>query len=298
MKKLLIIFLVLSLITGCSKKQVLWTDVQENFESVMTEVNDITSKMETIVRDDYKGLLTELKDYVNDAKYDVEEDNQDLLKRAYKVAYYIEKLASRAKSEYADELLNISKEVKNLCKGAFEEEKEEEFYTIKVNIIDAINNCLNWQDKQWAKVEVLEKIKWADVEEEILQIENTAWYDTKTNEEVSEYDLDDLKHVILDNYELIEDGITENNDEIAKEIYYAAVQLESYSRRIYNAESNKVKEFALASQSYVKQMYDKTLEDWEVLEKDYVEYANDASKWTQSTWNEIIAYLRVPEPVE
>ena len=297
MKKIIITLLALFLLVGCSK-EVEWSDVSDTFESVKAEVNEITGNMETLVQDDFKALLAELSDYLIDAKYDISEDNQDLLKRIYKVAYYIETLSSKVNSTFANKLYTLALDTKKLCKAAFEGD-ETDFEALKQNIKDRIEEINNGSQSDWRSVEIVESVTWADVEEEFEEIEEESVKGLTDSLDITEYELDDLKHAIIDNYDAIADGkITTQNNEIAKQIYYAACRLQAYARRINYNDGQKVRDFVWATKSFIKQSYGAELNEDDELDKQYSEYLNEAKKWTQSTWNELTALMKVEAMAE
>lgn len=297
MKKLLILLLTLLMLTSCGKKKIPWDEVKTNFESSKQEVSEITKDIEIVLKEDYTGLLTELKDYITNAEYDINEDNQDLLRRAYKVAYYIEDFASRAKAKYAKGLLTLAKDVRSMVQSNFEGE-EEDFDTLKLHILDEIETFENWSDSDWSNVEILQKIKWTEVEEDFLALEEEAYAELLPSEEITETDLEDLKIDIIDGINAIQEEddeiVTAKNIDAVKNAYKSCVLLNTYAYRVRCDESLKVRDFTDATLSYIKECFGKKLEDDEKYEGKYEDYLEEAKKYTQSTWNQIAARLRMP----
>lgn len=297
MKKLLIILLTLLMLVACGKKKIPWEEVKSNFENTKQEVSNITKDIEIILKEDYTGLLTELKDYISAAEYDINEENQDLLRRAYKVAYYIEDFASRAKAKYAKGLLTLAKDVRSMCVSNFEGE-EEDFDTLKNRIIEEIETFEDWTDSDWSNVEILKKIKWTEVEADFLALEEEAYAELLPSEEITESDLEDLKIDIIDGINSIKEEddeiITAKNLEAVKKAYKSCVLLDTYAWRVYCDDSVKVRAFCEASMSYIKECFGKKLEDDELYEGKYEDYLEEAKRYTQSTWNQIAARLRMP----
>ena len=299
MKKAIIsLFSTLLILTGCGNK-VSWQDVQETYINASEEVKDIAENIEEITEADYQALLVELKDYVGDAEYSQDQDNQDLLKRTYKVAQYFESFASLFDGNCAQQLLSLSGAVKKLCVAVYDGKKDE-FNEIKQNILEQIDEIQTWAKDQWETVEKKARLSWDSVVEQIETVEQNAKDSLTSLSKLAEAELDQYKHTIIDNYELIKDGITEETNDIAKQMYEAAIKLEAYTKKISNEESEKVKEFAKHAQSFIKQCYGKALDEEEALVQDFADDVASAKKWTQSTWNEITKDLKllVMPPVE
>lgn len=299
MKKAIIsLFSILLILTGCGNK-VSWQDVQETYINASEEVKDIAENIEEITEADYQALLVELKDYVGDAEYSQDQDNQDLLKRTYKVAQYFESFASLFDGNCAQQLLSLSGAVKKLCVAVYDGKKDE-FNEIKQNILEQIDEIQTWAKDQWETVEKKARLSWDSVVEQIETVEQNAKDSLTSLSKLAEAELDQYKHTIIDNYELIKDGITEETNDIAKQMYEAAIKLEAYTKKISNEESEKVKEFAKHAQSFIKQCYGKVLDEEEALVQDFADDVASAKKWTQSTWNEITKDLKllVMPPVE
>ena len=151
MKKIIIsIVSILIILTGCGKK-ISWEEVKDTYNAAGQEVKDIVQSIDVISQADYKSLLVELKDYINDAKYNQDQDNQDLIKRTFKVAQYIESFASLFDGNCAQELLSLSNTTKELCMSIYDGKKDD-FNALKQNVLDGIDNIQNWADEQLAIV--------------------------------------------------------------------------------------------------------------------------------------------------
>lgn len=292
MKKLLIVLLTVLLVTGCSKNKTTWSDIQDKYNSIKREVTDIVEKTTVVSKQDYQALLTELSDYIKDVEFSLDDDNQDLLGRVYKVAQYFDKFASLFDGNCAQQLLVLSKDVQKLCQSAYEGSKDE-FNSIKENILEQIEAIGQWKDEEWSTIEKQALLTWEEVENQISDIESSAKKDLTDLLQLTEYELDDLKHTIIDNYDLIKDGISESEKDIANQMYEAAVKLEAYTKKINNEQSKKVKAFAKNTQTFIKKCYNKVLTDEETLEQDFGIDIENAKKWTQSTWNEITKDLKL-----
>ena len=291
MKKLIICLCLILLISGCSKKQN-WQDVEENFTNVQEEVEEIAKTAEEITQDDYQSLLQELTVNINKITYSQESDNQDVLIETYKAAQLIEVFASMFNGNCAQELIALATNSKDLVKSVYDG-NETIFDDLKSKTNSEISNISTWAKDQWSTVEKRTKVLWNSVSDQITNIETEAKNNLTNFGDIAENELEDLKHTILDNYDLIKNGVTKEVDDVAKQIYNAAYKLEQYTRRLPGEEADKVWNFAKHIEAYVKQSYGKVLEEGEIASDNIESDIEAAKKWTQSTWNEITKELKL-----
>lgn len=292
MKKYILILIAISIIlTGCSKK-LTWQDVESSYNDIINYCLKETSNIEEITKQDYTKLLTQLNEYIDSVKYSQDEENQDLLKKTYETAQYISAFASMFDGNCAQQLISLAGNAKDLVMAEYGGDSDQ-FAKLKESIKASINEISTWSDEQWAAVEKQAKILWESVAKTFEDIEDKVKDNLTSFSDIAETELEDLKHTIIDNYELVKDGITENNEDIAKGIYSAAVKLEQYTKKISTEKADAVWQFAKDTQSFIKSCYGKVLEESETLKMNYDEEIAAAKKWTQSTWNEITRELKL-----
>lgn len=294
MKKLLLLLISIAiLLSGCSKS-LTWQDVEQTYKQVENEVSASTSDITTVDKQDYEELLNELDSYVETIEFDQKQENQEKLENIYKLAQYINVLASLSNGNCAQELLSLSNNSKQLVKAIYSGDKDA-FNNLKNDVKTQINDISNWADDNWKTVEKKALILWDSISSQIEQLEEKT-QDSITNfNEISEVELEQLKHTIIDNYEVIKDGVTEDTNAIAQKMYEAAVKLAEYTRLIYSDEADKVYYFAKDAQSYIKECYGKVLDEEEAFKQNFEDDVAAAKKWTQSTWNQITKELKLYE---
>lgn len=290
MKKTLILLTILMLLTSCSAKKT-WDDVKQDFSKAKEEVDTAAEKIESYSAQNYKEFLSQIDNYVSEIEFNQDDSNQEKLLKAYKAAEYISVFASFFDGNCAQQLLSLATNVNDLTVALYSGDKTT-FTNLKNTIHNQINETKTWAEDQWLSLEKKSKILWPDIESKINDIENNAKENINNFNEVTEYELDELKHLIIDNYELIKDGITEDTNQIAQNIYDAAVKLDIYVSEINNQEFDKIKTFAQHTLSYVKSCYGKVLDDSEKLQENFKNDVDNARKWTQSTWNQFTIELR------
>ena len=292
MKKYILILIAISIIlTGCGKK-LTWQDVESSYNDIVNYCLKETSNIEEITKQDYTKLLTQLNEYIDSVKYSQDEENQVLLKKTYETAQYISAFASMFDGNCAQQLISLAGNAKDLVMAEYGGDSDQ-FAKLKESIKASINEISTWSDEQWAAVEKQAKILWESVAKTFEDIEDKEKDNLTSFSDIAETELEDLKHTIIDNYELVKDGITENNEDIAKGIYSAAVKLEQYTKKISTEKADAVWQFAKDTQSFIKSCYGKVLEESEALKMNYDEEIAAAKKWTQSTWNEITRELKL-----
>lgn len=290
-KYILILISLLMLLTGCQKK-LTWQDVESSYNDVINYVKKQTQNIEVITKENYQDLLTNLDEYINSVEFSQDEENQNLLKKTYETAQYLSAFASLFDGNCAQQLISLAGNVKDFVIADYDGDKDQ-FAKLKESIQATINDIASWGDDQWSTVEKQAKILWESVEKTFVEIESKAKKDLTSFMDIAETELDDLKHVIIDNYELVKDGITESNDEIAKKMYSAAIKLEQYTRKISTDKADAVWQFAKDTESFIKSCYGKVLEGTEEFKMNYDEEIAAAKKWTQSTWNEVTRELKL-----
>lgn len=291
MKKLLIILLSISLLAGCSPSKT-WEDVVNIYSQVENEVKSVVENVKIITKEDYETILKEITTSIDSLQFSLKDENEDLLKKLYKGAIYIEMFSSIFKGNCAQQLLALSKDIITLVKLPYGGDSNT-FDAIKNSIKTKIDEIKNWTKEDWRSVEQLQPVIWDDdIAQAFQTLEENAKDDLTAYNELTEHELDELKHSIIDNYDLIKNGIDTENDKIARQMYTAASKLEAYTKRIYSEEADNVYYFAKHIKSFIKQCYGKVLEEDEIFDVNYDEEVAAARKWTQSTWNIITTELK------
>lgn len=290
-KVILVIIMCVFLLTGCQKK-LTWQDVEDSYKQVEQEVKNNVDQKDIILKEDYQELIDELDSCITNVEFSQKEENQNILRNAYKTSQYIGLLASLFDGNCAQQLIALSLDGKALSKSIYENNKDD-FNNLKDKVLSEINEITNWNDEQWRTVEKKAKILWNNVETKFDEIAQEAKDNITEYGEVAENELDTLKHTIIDNYDLVKDGITEDTNQIAQDMYIAAIKLEQYTRRIYGEASDIVWNFAKDTQSFIKECYGKVLDENEEYKDIYTSEIEDAKTWTQSIWNEITTNLKL-----
>ena len=286
MKKILVLFLVV-LLAGCSAKTLKWEDVKESYAE-MENVSATVAKPEAYLKSDYLKIFDQIKEELNSLTKGIEKDGEDNVRTLYQNAVDLEWILSEKDNDGSNTLKDLCYGLKKIVEAAYE--KSDDFDTLKNSLQEQVDAIRDWNDEQWAQVEIRATLKWADVESDYEAMEEAAKEELKKPAEVTEYDLEELKDIILNNYEALTEGVTETNRSKADQIYKAAVILYEYTKELQEDSGMKVASFASQAKEYVKEAYGVKPSD---PEYNFQAAATAAKKYSLSLWNEITTELKI-----
>ena len=281
------LMLILLLLVGCSsQKYMTYDSVKDDFEAV--EVDNPIESSSTFDKNDYLNILDGVKDEIEALTSPIDKDNLENAKTLYTSALLIEKLSNSYSNQASESLKQLSTKIKELVIQSFEEDTDLESSKNELNqVIDAI---YNWDDLTWLSIEKRNLIKWDDIKEEYEQLEENAKEDMIPSKKINEAELEELKDIIVNNYELLAYGISDNEKETANKVYAAAIQLKEYTRKLKGNTADKVYNFANQTLNYVIKCYGGEIDE---TDYDFLDRVTSAKKWSLSTWNEIVTLLRI-----
>lgn len=263
-----------------------YDSVKDDFEAV--EVDNPIESSSTFDKNDYLNILDGVKNEIEALTSPIDKDNLENAKTLYTSALLIEKLSNSYSNQASESLKQLSTKIKELVIQSFEEDTDLESSKNELNqVIDAI---YNWDDLTWLSIEKRNLIKWDDIKEEYEQLEENAKEDMIPSKKINEAELEELKDIIVNNYELLAYGISDNEKETANKVYAAAIQLKEYTRKLKGNTADKVYNFANQTLNYVIKCYGGEIDE---TDYDFLDRVTSAKKWSLSTWNEIVTLLRV-----
>lgn len=287
MKRFITIIMAIALLlSGCSKKELLWSETKSLYENAMNEAIDEANKAETFLEEDYKYAINMIEAHYEEIKKGISDKNSASAAAMYRSAALIKTVALGFDSDAAISLADFAQSAIFVIEAAHDDVNGD-FEIAKSQFEERLEAIKNMTDVEYDAALRKAKLKWQDVESEFEAIANEALETQTRYAEVTSFELEELKHDIIDSYELIKDGVTEDTNDIAMSVYRAAVKLKDYTEGLYADEATTVYEFADKTISFVKSCY---VGGGDVMN----EYGDDiarAKKWTQSTWNIITMYL-------
>lgn len=288
MKKVLMIIVLSILVAGCSPKTISWQDVQGKYEEVYAATILKAADCESFSAEEMKHLVDAITGKIENLSSGVRSEDEENLASLYGDAVMLEQLATRSNSLQSRSLGEFAAGVEELIRAAYE--KDSAFDAAKTELLAKAEEILNWSAEDWDLVEIRKKISWQEVREDYLAMEEEIIENLPDGKKLGETDLEEYKNIILNNYELILDGVNDKNRENADVIYEAAIALREYTADLEGETAEKVHRFASQASEYVMASYGEKIDD---PEYDFPALAKDAEKWTLSVWNELIKLLNL-----
>lgn len=288
MKKILILMSLLLALSGCLSKKIAWEDVSARYDEIYNEAISEAAAYDSYSISDFKNLFAAVSEKVAAIKEGVKEEDEEALHSLYKSNILLQSLSAQSNSLESSKINTLTMAIESLIKAAYE--RSDDFKNLKQDVENQIAEIQAWSDDNWALVEKKKKIKWSEVESFYQTMEEETIAKLPYSDEISEIELEEFKNTILNNYELIKDGVLDENRKNADVIYEAAVSLLHYTEGLEGEAAEKVHEFAKQAIEYVKTMYGEKIDD---PAYNFPKLAGDASKWTLSLWNELIKLLNL-----
>ncbi|MBO7676027.1 MAG: hypothetical protein J6S49_00705, partial [Erysipelotrichaceae bacterium] len=253
MKKLLLIILCITL-CACSKAPV-WEDVAEKFKEVELAAVNPAETAEVFLASDYKKIINTLKSDIDS----LEKIDEETMLRIYENAAVLENAVSQYQNEQAAQIKALSAKIKQLVRSYYEKGSDQA--ALKEELDQQFETVLNYSEDEWIAIEKRKLISWAEVESEYEALKEDAIANMTYRKDVTEIELEELNGIIVENYELIKDGINDANKEKADEMYKAAVILKVYTENLKNDNCQKVAAFADDAITYILKLYGAEVSD-------------------------------------
>ena len=281
MKKLLLIILCITL-CACSKAPV-WEDVAEKFKEVELAAVNPAETAEVFLASDYKKIINTLKSDIDS----LEKIDEETMLRIYENAAVLENAVSQYQNEQAAQIKALSAKIKQLVRSYYEKGSDQA--ALKEELDQQFETVLNYSEDEWIAIEKRKLISWTEVENEYEALKEDAIANMTYRKDVTEIELEELNGIIVENYELIKDGINDANKEKADEMYKAAVILKEYTENLKNDNCQKVAAFADDAITYILKLYGAEVSDEDY---DFANRAASAAKWSLNLWNEVTTQLK------
>ncbi len=285
MKKFISLSIIL-LLCACSGG-LAWDDVKDRYSQIQDSAAGFAQDAKSFLKSDYVKLLDQLEGSVNTLKAGIGKDDTGTADSLYELAAKLDQIASLFKGNQAQQLVTIAGDAKDLVVAAYE--KSGDFDSLKTKVLEGIGSVREWADDQWASVEKKERISWESVEADYEAMSEEVIEEMPSRRKVTEIELEQLNEYITGHYEDIMDGVTADNEKIAREIYSAGLQLSEYTDGVEGDTPEKVYDFGMQTMQYVIACHGGpvTLENYSFLDQ-----VQSARKWSLSLWNELTALLK------
>lgn len=280
MKRFLVVLCVL-ILCACSGKAVSWEDVKASYEEIGSTVSDPLNS-ETFLKQDYEKILSSLEEGIGSLTFGIRKDEAQTAEDLYRNAVKLEKAASFTDSEYSLKLRDVADKTKKLIAAAFD--KTSDYEVLKYELGLDLEEIENWEEENWLQVVKKKRLSWSEVEDDFLTLEEETLDELISPRKVSEADLELYKDTILNHYEEIANGVSEDTLQATKDMYASAVALREYTEDLEGNAGPKVFAFAVQTIEYIQEKMGMKIDD---PDYDYPSQIESAKKWTLSTLNEL-----------
>ena len=285
MKRILILLLVLFL-SACGASALAWDDVKEHYRELEVSAEDPLSA-ETFLKQDYEAILDTIRNDMEALPFGMKKNETETADSLYSAAVKLEKAAAFTDSEFSLKLCSVADKAKRLIEAAYD--KTSDYDTLKYELGLDLNEIESWEEENWLQVIKKKRLKWSDLENEFLTLEEETIDGLVSPRKVTEAELEDCKDTILNHYEEIAKGVSEDTLEITKAMYASAVALKEYTEDLEGNAGPKVCAFAVQTIEYIQEKLGMTIDD---PDYDYPSQIESAKKWTLSTLNELTMMMR------
>ncbi len=285
MKRFLVVLCVL-ILCACSGKAVSWEDAKASYEEIGSTVSDPLSS-ETFLKQDYEKILSSLEEGIGSLTFGIRKDETQTAEDLYRTAVKLEKAASFTDSEYSLKLRDVADKTKKLIAAAYD--KTSDYEVLKYELGLDLEEIENWEEENWLQVVKKKRLSWSEVEDDFLTLEEETLDELISPRKVSEADLELYKDTILNHYEEIANGVSEDTLQATKDMYASAVALREYTEDLEGNAGPKVYAFAAQTIEYIQEKMGMKIDD---PDYDYPSQIESAKKWTLSTLNELTMMMR------
>lgn len=285
MKRFLVVLCVL-ILCACSGKAVSWEDVKASYEEIGSTVSDPLNS-ETFLKQDYEKTLSSLEEGIGSLAFGIRKDETQVAEDLYRNAVELEKAASFTDSEYSLKLRDVADKTKKLIAAAYD--KTSDYEVLKYELGLDLDEISNWEEENWLQVVKKKRLSWSEVEDDFLTLEEETLDELISPRKVSEADLELYKDTILNHYEEIANGVSEDTLQATKDMYASAVALREYTEDLKGNAGPKVFAFAVQTIEYIQEKMGMKIDD---PDYDYPSQIESAKKWTLSTLNELTMMMR------
>lgn len=287
LKKMIIVLTVLML-WGCGAKTLSWDDITDEYAEINAQAMSAYGSREEFLKNDYLGLLDAIEEDAGALTAGIKKDEDGTARKLFEDASIITALTSAFENESAAILRELSLSIQVLVKAAFD--KADNFEDYRQEVLSQIETIRAWGDEEWSKVEKRKKISWSEVSEEFAALEEETIDNLVNARDVSEYELEQMKDLIADNYDRLLNGVNVANLETAKDIYKAAIELYQYTEKLESDSGVKVNALARMAREFVEECLGRKTED---PEYDFLNLVEASRRWSLSVWNEITTEIRL-----
>ena len=133
---------------------------------------------------------------------------------------------------------------------------------------------------------------WDEVEDDYNAIELEAREEVRNNKNITTDDIRNLTNTIQTKYQIIRNGITDDNEDDAKELYRSSIKLQEIAKKDDKRVQHEVTTLAENAEAMVKQFYGEAEDDFDDLKEDFENGIDNIKNYTIDKWQEFMDLLK------
>lgn len=134
------------------------------------------------------------------------------------------------------------------------------------------------------KIEIL----WDDIKEEYEKLETEAETEVENVAEVTKEDAQKLVTTIENDYDVIKDGISNDEKEVAKEFYKAAHKLDVIADKAEGDVKEEIEKLAETSKELVKHLHGEAERDYNVVKQEFETALQKVKTFGEDEWTSFV----------
>lgn len=133
---------------------------------------------------------------------------------------------------------------------------------------------------------------WDEVNDEYNAIEIEAKREIDSLDNITADDIKNLTNTIRNKYEIVKNGITDENEEDAKELYKASIKLQELLKKDGTPVEHEITHLAENAEELVKHYYGEADRNFNDVVNDFENGLDNIKDYTIDKWNELLDLLK------
>ena len=133
---------------------------------------------------------------------------------------------------------------------------------------------------------------WAEVEDEYNALEIEAKREVDEMDDITKNDIKELTDTIRTKYEVVKNGINENNKEDAKELYKASIKLQEIAKKDGTRVNHEITTLAENGEALIKHYYGEADRNYSDVLDEFKDVLDNIKDYTDEKWNEFLDLIK------
>lgn len=133
---------------------------------------------------------------------------------------------------------------------------------------------------------------WDEVEDDYNALEIEAKREADEMDDVTSTDVKELTDTIRSKYQSVKNGITDENEEDAKELYKSAIKLREIAKKDGNRVDHEITTMSENAIELVKHYYGETNRNFNDVVDEFENTLDNIKDYTEDKWNEFLDLIK------